>query len=80
MNFHTDVFGPFHFQKARGLVPVKRDFRIGIVMEDDQVIFFGKSDPFFEDGFIVHNGCGRVVWVVQEHQLALPGDLLGDLL
>ena len=68
MEFDGAIHGSVDFEDAGCFVAVVAYFAVSVVVAEDDVIFIGEVDCFFEKGF-VDGGCCWVVGVVEEHHL-----------
>src|SRR6185437_3038277 len=73
----ADVFRTRRLQEARREVAVVAELRVGVVVDDDEVVRAGELDRALEVA-VPHDRTGRVVRVVEEEQVRPPKHVRRD--
>ena len=74
MDLDANILGAFDFEKTGSHIAIKRNFRVGIIVADNEIVFLGKSHPIFKNRFIRDDGSCRVIRIIQEKHLGPPGN------
>jgi hypothetical protein len=75
VDLDADLLGAGRREERRRLVAVEHDLRVGHVVDDEDVVRACEVDDLLEEA-VGHHGAGRVVRVVEVHQLR-PADDVG---
>src|SRR5579862_1889746 len=74
MEFYADVARAGGLKKTGGHITVKGNLRIGIVVDDKNLILLGELHDLVEERRVAHDPGGRGVGIDKEKDLGLAGD------